>query len=54
MRIKQTITIAALATLLCVASALSQEHAKVVITNNKFEPKELTIKAGSEVTWENK
>ena len=54
MQIKQTITTAVLATLLCVVSALSQEHAKVVITNNKFEPKELTIKAGSEVIWENK
>jgi plastocyanin len=54
MRIKQTITTAVLATLLCVASALSQENAKVIITNNKFEPKELTVKAGSEVTWENK
>jgi len=54
MRIKQTITTAAIATLLCVASALSQEQAKVIISNNKFEPKALTIKAGSEVTWENK
>jgi plastocyanin len=54
MRIKQTIIVAALAAILCVAAALSQEKGKVTITNNKFEPKTVTIKAGSEVTWENK
>ena len=65
MRIKQTIFVAFLATLLCATVALSQKKkmasqekapggAKVTITNNKFEPKTVTIKAGSEVTWENK
>ena len=54
MRIKHVIIMAVLATVLCVGAALSQEQAKVIITNNKFEPKALTIKAGSEVTWENK
>jgi plastocyanin len=63
MRIKQTIIVAVLAALLCSAAALSQDKrmasqdhggASVVITNNKFEPKTITVKAGSEVTWENK
>jgi len=65
MRIKQTITTSVLTVLLCAAAALSQgkgmnsqEKApggvKVIITNNKFEPKQLTIRAGTEVTWENK
>ena len=65
MRIKQTIIVSVLAVFLCAAAALSQEKgmasqkkasggAKVTITNNKFEPKTVTIKAGSEVTWENK
>jgi plastocyanin len=54
MRIKQTIIVAALAALLCAAAALSQDKGKVIITNNKFEPKTTTIKAGSEVIWENK
>ena len=54
MRTNQRIIIAVLATVLCVGAALSQEQAKVIITNNKFEPKALTIKVGSEVTWENK
>ena len=63
MRIKQTIVVAVLAALLCGAVALSQEKsvasqekgaAKVTVTNNKFEPKTVTVKAGSEVIWENK
>jgi len=65
MRIKQTIIVSVLAVFLCAAAALSQEKevasqdkssggSKVTITNNKFEPKTVTIKAGSEVTWENK
>jgi plastocyanin len=54
MRIKQTIIVAALAALLCAAAAVSQDKGKVIITNNKFEPKTTTIKAGSEVIWENK
>jgi plastocyanin len=65
MRIKQTIIVAVLAVFICAAAALSQEkgmasqekasgEAKVTITNNKFEPKTVTIKAGSEVIWENK
>ena len=61
MRIKRTIIVEAVAVLLCVAAALSQdnektsqEKGKVTITNNKFEPKTITVKAGSEVTWENK
>jgi len=63
MRIKQTIIVAILAALLCSAAALSKEKgmasqdkggARVIITNNKFEPKSITVKAGSEVTWENK
>jgi plastocyanin len=62
---KQTIITAILATVLCFATAISQdkanallgkasEGAKVAIYNNKFEPKTITVKAGSEVTWENK
>jgi plastocyanin len=65
MQIKQTIIMSVLAVFLCAVAALSQEKglasqekasggAKVTITNNKFEPKTVTIKAGSEVTWENK
>lgn len=65
MRIKQTAIVAVLTALLCAAAAFSQEKeaasqetasggAKVTITNNKFEPKTITVKAGSEVTWENK
>src|SRR5262245_20019613 len=65
MRIKQTIIVSFLAVFGCAAAALSQEKgmtsqekssggAKVTITNNNFEPKTITIKAGSEVTWENK
>jgi plastocyanin len=63
MRIKQTIVVVVLAALFCVSAALSQEKgvasqekgaAKVTITNNKFEPKTVTVKAGSEVIWENK
>jgi plastocyanin len=60
MRIKRTIIVAAVAALLCAAALskdkgkASQEKAKVAITNNKFEPKTITVKAGSEVTWENK
>ncbi len=65
MRITQTIVVSVLAILLCAAVALSQEKsmatrekasegAKVIITNNKFEPVIVNIKAGSEVTWENK
>ena len=60
MGIKRTIIVVAVAALVC-ATALSkdkgkasQEKAKVAITNNKFEPKTITVKAGSEVTWENK
>jgi len=61
MRIKRTIIVEVVAVLLCVAVALSQdkgktsqEKGKVTITNNKFEPKTITVKAGSEVAWENK
>ncbi|HEY7184418.1 MAG TPA: plastocyanin/azurin family copper-binding protein [Blastocatellia bacterium] len=54
MRIKRTVILAVLAALLCAAAALSQGNGKVIATNNKFEPKTITIKAGSEVTWENK
>jgi plastocyanin len=65
MRIKQTIIVSVLTIIICAAAALSREKrmtsqekesggAKVTITNNKFEPKTVTIKAGSEVTWENK
>jgi len=63
MRIRQTITVAVLAALLCAATAISQNKdkasqgkggAKVTLSNNKFEPKTVTVKAGSEVTWENK
>jgi plastocyanin len=61
---KQTILMSVLAMVLCFATAISQnkanasqekasEGAKVTITNNKFEPKTITVKAGSEVTWEN-
>jgi plastocyanin len=62
---KQMIITAVLATALCFATTLSQDkasasqekasgEAKVIITNNKFEPKTITVKAGTEVTWENK
>jgi plastocyanin len=65
MQRKQTIITAVLATALCFATTLSQDkasasqekasgEAKVIITNNKFEPKTITVKAGTEVTWENK
>jgi plastocyanin len=62
---KQTIVTAVLSTVLCFTAALSQdkatasqekaaEGAKVTISNNKFEPNTITVKAGSEVTWDNK
>jgi plastocyanin len=65
MRIKQTIIVAVFAAALWAAAALSQDNgkasqekaaggAKVILSNNKFEPKTVTVKAGSEVTWENK
>jgi len=54
MRIRRTVILAVLAALLCAAAALSQGKEKVIVTNNKFEPKTITIKAGSEMTWENK
>ena len=65
MRIKQTIIVAVIAAVLCAAAALSRDKgkasqekasggAKVIISNNKFEPKTITVKAGSEVVWENK
>jgi plastocyanin len=61
MRIRQTIVVAALVAFLCAAAALSQDKEKaargkekVTLSNNKFEPKAITIKAGSEVIWENK
>ena len=61
MRIRQTIAMAVLMAFLCAAAALSQDKGKasqekviVTLSNNKFEPKTVTIKAGSEVTWENK
>jgi plastocyanin len=61
MRKRQMIVVAVLAALLCAAAAISQgkEKApqakdKVTLSNNKFEPKALTVKAGSEVIWENK
>jgi plastocyanin len=61
MRIKRTIIVVAVAALLCAAAVLSkdkgkasQEKGKVTITNNKFEPKMITVKVGSEVVWENK
>jgi plastocyanin len=65
MQIKQTIIVSVSAVFLCAVALFSQEKgmasqekasggAKVTITNNKFEPKTVTIKAGSEVTWENK
>jgi plastocyanin len=54
MRIRQAIFVAALAALLCAAAALSQDKGKVTVSNNKFEPKMINIKAGSEVIWENK
>ena len=54
MRIKRTIILATFAALLCAAAALSQDKGKVIVTNNKFEPKTITVKAGSEVTWESK
>lgn len=65
MRIKLTMIVAVFAAVLCAAAALSQDKgkalqekasggAKVILSNNKFEPKTITVKAGSEVTWENK
>jgi plastocyanin len=65
MQRKQTIITAVLATVLCFATAISQNKAnasngkasegvKVTIFNNRFEPKTITVKAGSEVTRENK
>lgn len=61
MRNKRTIMVAAVVALLCAAAALSkgngkasQKKGKGAITNNKFEPKTITVKAGSEVVWENK
>lgn len=65
MQRKQTIITAVLATVLCFATAISQnmvkasrekasEGATVTIFNNRFEPKTVTVKAGTEVTWENK
>ena len=61
MRIKRIIIVAAVAALLYAAAApfkdkgkASQEKGKVTITNNKFEPKTITVKAGSDVIWENK
>src|SRR5215475_2948403 len=65
MRIKQTIIVAVFAAVLCAAAALSQDNgngshdnasegAKVILSNNKFEPKTVTVKAGSQVTWETK
>src|SRR5262249_540357 len=54
MRIKLTIIMTVLAAFLCVSAALSQDKGKVIVTNNKFEPKTITIKAASEVIWENK
>jgi plastocyanin len=65
MRIKKTIIVAVLAAILGAAAALSRQSeaapqekapgaAKVTMTNNKFEPKTVTVKAGSEVVWESK
>jgi plastocyanin len=61
MRIKQTIIVAVFAVLLCAVAALSQDkdkasqgQGKVTLSNNKFEPKTITVKAGSEVVWESK
>ena len=65
MRIKLTTIMAVLTAFLCSTAtspqggmAIAQENAsgatKVTITNNKFEPQTITVKAGSEVTWENK
>jgi plastocyanin len=65
MQRKQTIIWVALATILGFATAVSQnkvnvsvgkasEEAKVSVFNNRFEPKTITVKAGTEVTWENK
>jgi plastocyanin len=65
MQRKQTIIAAVLTMVFCFATAISQNMAnasqekasggaKVAIFNNRFEPKTITIKAGSEVTWENK
>src|SRR5262249_61923148 len=65
MRIKKTIIVAVFAAVLCAAAALSQDKgkafqeqasggAKVILSNNKFEPKTATVKAGSEVVWEHK
>jgi plastocyanin len=33
--------------------ASAQDNNKVTITNNKFEPKKLTVTEGTTVTWEN-
>lgn len=65
MRRKQTIIAAVLVVVLCAVAALSQGKGKaaqekapakttITLTNTKFEPKTVTVKAGSEVTWENK
>lgn len=54
MKIKKIFTAGIFAALLCAASAFSQGTAKVTVSNNKFEPKTITVKAGSEVVWENK
>src|SRR5258708_17889480 len=35
-------------------SAAPAAGAKITITNFKFEPKDITVKAGTIVTWENK
>jgi|SRR5688572_16863005 len=61
MRIQHAIVVAVLAAFLCVAPANSQDKekaaqgkGKVTASNNKFEPKMISVKAGSEVIWENK
>jgi plastocyanin len=65
MRVRQIIIVAVFAAFLGAAAALSQESgaasqekspgtAKVTMTNNKFEPKTVTVNAGSEVIWETK
>ena len=41
------------ATLLTIVTAASAEDAKVKIDNFTFEPRKLTIKAGTTVTWKN-
>src|SRR5262245_21586847 len=65
MKKKMTTIVVVFAAVLCVAAARSQDNgkatqdkapvgARVILSNNKFEPKTVTVKAGSEVTWENK